>query len=93
MKRLCLCAWLLVAGCEPRPDWRGWVYPDRSNLTESLPIGRFDSLAQCRATATGVIKLLKQEIHDGEPVRADYQCGFKCKPGEGGSDICEKTAR
>ena len=86
---------VLLAGCQQRPDWQGWVYPDRNNLAESLPLGSFDSLPKCRAAARNVITLLEKEIHDGEPVRADYECGFKCKPGSGmgGLNVCVKTER
>ena len=94
MKRLCLCALLLVAGCNRHPDWQGWVYPDRDNRSERLAIGWFNSSAQCRAAAKGVIKLLEKEVRDGEPARADYECGFKCKAGgTDGLNICEKTER
>ncbi len=81
---------LSVAACEKRPsDWKGWVYPNKDDLTYDLPLGSFADLESCRASALGVIEALP-----GGTV-ADYECGFRCRQdgGLGGLNICEKTER
>jgi len=85
---------VLLNECQRHQGWQGWVYPDRNNLAESLPLGEFASLPQCRAAARNVITRLEKEVHDSEPVQAAYECGFKCKPsGMGGLNVCERTER
>jgi hypothetical protein len=92
MKRLCLCALFLVAGCDRHPDWQGWVYPDGTNRTERLPIGWFNSSAQCRAAAKADIKRLEAYMKDAPPARADYECGLNCSA-VAGLRVCEKIER
>jgi hypothetical protein len=83
----------LLTGCEQHLDWQGWVYPDRNNLADDIPIGSFSTVGQCAASAKAVIvRLEERRDEDGEPIRADYECGYKCKPGDVvGGNVCEKT--
>lgn len=84
-----------VAGCD-KPQWQGWVYPDRNDLTDDIPIGAFSTLGQCGASAKAIIiRLEERRDEDGELIQGDYECGYKCKPdaGIGGLNLCEKTER
>ena len=86
---------LALSGCD-NARWQGWVYPAASDLTDDIPIGRFTSLDQCRASAKAVLtRTEERRDEDGEPIKGDYECGFKCKPdgGLGGLNVCEKTER
>lgn len=86
---------LLISACD-RAEWQGWVYPNRNDLTDSIQIGTFKSLEQCGTSAKAVIiRFEERRDEDGEPIRGDYECGFKCKPdgGLGGLNVCEKTER
>jgi len=69
--------------------WTGYIYPDRSNLTNSKLIGYYDSLESCR----GVAQEQLASINASE--RGDYECGYKCKPLRTGSDmvLCDRTER
>ena len=89
-----LIATFLLAGCD-NSRWEGWVYPDRSNLTDDIPIGRFKTLKECGDAARNILKRLDERDENGDPVLGDYECGYKCKP-EGdasGLNVCEKTER
>jgi hypothetical protein len=86
---------LALSACEQR-DWQGWVYPDRNNLADDIPIGAFSTLNQCGASARAVlIRLEERRDEDGEQIIGDYECGYKCKPdgGLGGLNVCERTER
>ncbi|WP_298697396.1 hypothetical protein [uncultured Brevundimonas sp.] len=88
MKRL-LSLLMLVSlmACGERADWKGWVYPNRDDLTSDVPLGRFTSLEECRATATEALFALKA-------LQGDYECGFKCKlRPELGLSVCERTEK
>jgi hypothetical protein len=80
---------LVASACERSPDWTGHIYPDRTNLTESQLVGYFDSLESCREATT------KRLASFGAMERGDYECGYRCKPFESGSDllVCERTER
>lgn len=102
MKRLMLLAALALAGCDDSKqwigfgeakDWQGWVYPDRNNLPDDIPIGSFNSLANCGTAARNVLVRLNARDEYGEPVQGDYECGYKCEPASGGLNVCEKTER
>jgi hypothetical protein len=79
---------LLVAGCDDTP-WKGWAYPNRSDLTDDIALGAFKSLEECRASALEVVR----RTEGGGA--GDYECGYRCKKedGVGGMNICEKTER
>lgn len=76
---------VLLGGCEE--EWDGHVYPDKSDLTHSEYIGRFQSLEECRDAALSRINRLPR------PGRGDYECGLNCEPGIGGILVCEETMR
>jgi hypothetical protein len=85
----------LLTGCDQAP-WQGWVYPAASDLTDDIPIGHFESLEQCRASAKAIlVRTNERQGEDGSSMTGDYECGFKCKPdgGLGGLNVCEKTEK
>ena len=54
--------------------WQGWVYPDRTNLSNSISIGKdFKSLTDCRNACLNKINVSGYK-------NADYECGLNCKP-------------
>jgi hypothetical protein len=54
--------------------WQGRVYPDRTNLSNSISIGKdFKSLSDCR-------KACLNKINVSGYKNADYECGLNCKP-------------
>lgn len=96
MAMLALIPALTLASCNRPKDWQGWVYPNRNNLTDDIPIGSFETFAQCSATAKALVIRFESERDDqGNWTRGDYECGFKCKPTgrRGALNICEKTER
>lgn len=83
---------LMLASCGEPDNWQGWVYPDRSNLLVDIPIGKFDTLEECRDAA--LAKLEEAKLYDeGEPIEGDYECGLNCEPSGYGGNICEETMR
>jgi len=71
--------------------WQGWVYPDKSNLTKFVSVGKdFKSLSDCRAACVNKIKSSNYQ-------NADYECGLNCKPMNPNDPnsvmICKKTER
>jgi hypothetical protein len=84
---------LTLSGCDQAP-WKGWVYPNGAMLTDDISIGAYSSLEECRKSAREILDRLNT-YEDGEKVRGDYECGYKCKAdgGLGGLNVCEKTER
>jgi hypothetical protein len=81
---------LSLSGCSQ--EWRGFVYPDKSNLSKHIEIGKFDSLAKCRDASMGKLQMM------GKRYEGDYECGLNCRPlknfdGTSDMNICEKTER
>jgi hypothetical protein len=73
-----------AAGCDYLfQEWQGFVYPDRSNLTRSIYVGRFKTLEDCRAAALAAL---------GQNRQGDYECGLNCTP-RNGINICSRTER
>ena len=97
--RLALAGIALVAltSCDNfAPQWKGWVYPDGSALVDDIPLGMFSSLEECRVSAQSAVRHFEERSdRDGETVKADYECGYKCKEdgGLGGLNVCERTER
>lgn len=81
MIRFALIAVLMsLTACGERADWKGGSTPD-------VPLGRFTSLEECRATATEALFALKAN-------EGDYECGFKCKTRPVlGLSVCERTEK
>ena len=50
---------LMLASCGEPDNWQGWVYPDRSNLLVDIPIGKFDTLEECRDAALAKLEEAK----------------------------------
>ena len=70
-------------------DWRGWIYPDKRNLSEYIVLGRFNSFDECKQTSLLNLKKMPN---------GDYECGKNCKPmfpslGEESVQICEETVK
>lgn len=81
---------LAGAACDNLIDpWRGWVYPNKHDLTDDIALGKFRTLEQCRASAREVMQRTQGE---GE---GDYECGYQCKHDGtlGGLYICRQTVR
>jgi hypothetical protein len=73
-----------TAGCDVFfQQWDGFVYPDRSNLTRSVYVGKFKTLEDCRVAALAIL---------GQNRQGDYECGLNCKP-QGGINVCSRTER
>ena len=73
-----------VVGCDYFfQEWQGFVYPDRSNLTRSVYVGKFKTLEDCRAAAVAAL---------GPNRQGDYECGLNCKP-RNGVNVCSRTER
>ena len=90
-----LVALIALAGCNRLgPQWQGWIYPDGSDLTRHVAIGRFDTLEQCRTSARTVLANIHLE-EDGEPIPGDYECGKSCKADSSmsGLNVCSETSK
>ena len=66
-------------------DWRGWIYPNKENLSEYIVLGRFNSFDECKQTSLLNLKKIPS---------SDYDYGKNCKPmfsslGEESVQICE----
>jgi hypothetical protein len=103
MKRLALAvAFAALTGCNDNKewigfgeakDWQGWVYPNRGDLTDDIPIGSYNSLAKCGEAARNILDRLDTRDEEGQPIEGDYECGYRCKPDGYGLNVCEKTER
>lgn len=79
-----------LSGCDRiSPQWKGWVYPDRTNTSVDWKLGSFATLEECRKAAQSMIDWLP------DPTSADYECGYQCKPSDFLSrlDVCAATRR
>lgn len=81
---------LLITGCTQ--EWRGFVYPNKNDLSKHIELGKFDSLERCRNAAIDKLWGL------GDRSNGDYECGLNCRPlknpdGSIDINICEKTER
>lgn len=79
-----------LAGCDRlAPQWKGWVYPDRTDPAVDWKLGSFATLEECRDAAQSMIDWLP------DPSTADYECGYQCKPSDflGKLDVCAVTRR
>ncbi len=85
--RLCILgvSMVLLVGCSEE-EWRGFVYPNKSDLTQYRVVGVYNSLDQRRSAALAVI------VAGGWGAQADNECGLICEPSSL-SMICERTAR
>lgn len=97
---LIVLACLALSSCGNSTPWQGWVYPDKDDLTDYIPMGSFSSLEECRISAKHAIRILseaEQRTQDSdasyEPLAQDYECGYKCRPDAGGLNVCESTER
>lgn len=66
--------------------WKGYFYPNPSDLTYSIPSPTYDSLEQCRSWVTTQAKADVDGAYD-------YECGKNCKVGEYTVEVCEETLR
>jgi hypothetical protein len=91
---LSICLLFVNSGCEREAQWQGWVYPNKFDLTDDIPIGAYPSLVDCRKSARNILERAAL-YKDGERVPGDYECGFDCEleSGAGGLNVCKKTER
>ena len=76
----------LGAGCS-KDAWRGFYYPDRSDLTRDFRSDNLNSLEECREWVDE--KRASLRILEGED---DYECGRNCKyKSDWDMYICEET--
>ena len=76
-------------GCNENDTWHGVVYPDRSNLSDALQIGHFDTLEECGIAS---IKILDR-LHAFD--NGDYECGKNCQKDSYAPSLlnCEETLK
>lgn len=89
MRRVSCAMTLLVsaAACE-RHTWKGWIYPDKNDLTRSIELGPFESLAACRASVHRTTATMI------DPNSWDYECGHHCRLDPSlGINVCRRTER
>lgn len=89
MSRIALLSFLttLAAGCS-QASWRGFVYPDKSNLSDWRELGSFPTLDDCRASAA----LYLRDMHATE--EGTYECGRNCRRrATTGLNECDETTR
>ena len=80
-----LAVWAWWAWNESRGPWTGWVYPDGSNLENSVRLGEFESFEQCRAAAVTVLETMQS-------YGGDFECGRRCRFDTNyGLHVCEET--
>ena len=51
-------------------EWTGYVYPNRSNLTNYQSIGSFDNFLDCQSSAIYKLRSLDKAL------TGDYECGL-----------------
>lgn len=90
MRRPIFALTLSLSACSAQSEqWEGWVYPDKDNLAQSVDIGTYKSLTECRVSALELLTKLSS-IDAG-----DYECGLNCKPlfenVEDSVHVCEQT--
>lgn len=69
-------------------EWKGWVYPNREDLTKSTEIGPFDTFEKCQQAAVDAVNALS------DPKRADYECGLNCRfEANWKTNICKETRK
>ena len=72
-----------TSGCDSfQGKWEAFVYP-RSNRGRAVYVGKFKTLADCRAAALGELRKHRE---------GDYECGLKCKV-QNGINVCSRTER
>jgi len=64
---------IFLFSCNWEATWHGVVYPNKTNLRDSIEIGKYDSLCECGAAAIVVLERL------GSLQKGDYECGRNCK--------------
>jgi len=67
------------------------VYPNGYDLTDDIPIGKFESLEQCRDAAHAALERHQRRDENGDRIPGDYECGLNCRPTSGGLNVCERT--
>jgi hypothetical protein len=78
-----------LAGCDDRaPEWTGWVYPNRNDLTLSVSLGGFKTFEQCQQASIDRLRGFS------DPDAGDYECGFKCRWSPTlGINVCKETRK
>lgn len=80
----------LLAGCDIFERWDGLVYPLKANRENSIDIGTYSSLKECREAA--LAKLAQLQIHKEI---GGYICGKNClvESGFTNARMCAQTSR
>ena len=80
----------LLAGCDIFERWDGLVYPVKANRQNSIDIGTYNSLEECRGAA--IAKLKQLQIHKEI---GGYMCGKNClvQSGFTNARMCSQTAQ
>ncbi|ERP98770.1 hypothetical protein Q669_00500 [Labrenzia sp. C1B10] len=87
-QRLLLVLCIMLTSCDQQPQWQGWVYPNRNDLTVSTNLGRFSTFEECRSAAISSLKLMSS------PTRGDYECGYKCEwKADWDINVCVETRK
>ena len=79
----------IAASTLMKQDWRGFYYPNESDLSSHIESGEFRSLAMCRNWVDDQVGTYNPNGHG-----YDYECGKSCRTIRG-SDLlkCKKTVR
>ncbi len=72
---------LLISACG-KDTYDGYVYANKNNLSDSLYIGKFENLTDCRDSALAKL----EEISSSQ--EGDYECGLNCD-----GSLCEDTVK
>ena len=72
IRTLLLIPVVFVNGCFSK-GWEAFIHADKNNWDETIVIGFFETLYECRAAA--IIKL--KEVSSVEA--GDFECGYNCK--------------
>jgi hypothetical protein len=85
MKRALLLLVVLLASCDSRPGWDGWLYPDKTDRDHHPHIGRFATFESCKAAATARIRQL------ATPEEGGFLCAFNCRWSDRAqSEVCDE---
>ena len=79
--------WLVTApSCSLTTQWRGSVFPDKSDKSDEVTLGEFGTLEACREAATDLIQ--RSNFYD-----PDYYCAANCEWQSEGYYLCERKER
>lgn len=72
-------------------EWKGWVYPDKKDLSNDYPVGTFNTLEECREASRSLL-MKASTLTEGT-----YECGLNCKPMfpnlSDSAEVCKETKK